>query len=558
MSNQGSTDTERDHTGAQLAGVVVGAFATWHVALAIATPGRSLTDVGGTLWALVDRTPTHVDGAADPSVLVLVAMLVLLVVVEAAGVVWWWRRSGDRTNVASGRGTGTAINKFVGSRSQQVTAPFAYDGRTPIRARMEDTMIVIAPPRHGKTTRFVIPGVVDAEGPVVVTSTRVDVLRATQLMRRERGTVFVFDPNGISLWPETCGWDLVRGCEDPEVAAARAAAMVAAEPIGEARNAAVFEKTAAIVLRCLLHAAALKAGGNARDVVRWASRFDDEEPFTILRQANAAANWHLDLAQQTRAASPETVASTGVTLGVILEPLKIARVVDAVSPAPGAREFDVESFLDGDNTLYLLCEAGGISSAAPVVTALAADIERVVRRRSQRTATGRLTRPLTLMLDEATNIAPLPTLPQMMTTGGGQGLMVQVIVQSFSQLVDRWGESGGRTIFNAAGVKLILGGSEEVGFLEEVARLSGMREVTRVSRQYQDASRGASTGVTVEKEPVIQASEIAQLPEGRAFLRYRGMKAVLVDLKFFLDRKDGARFTESINDALKREGVRGV
>jgi type IV secretory pathway TraG/TraD family ATPase VirD4 len=531
--------------------VVAGAAAAWHVALAIATPGLALSNVAGTFRALVHGTPLTIEGAGPVNVPLLV---VVLVTIAAAVIAIWVRVGRSQRASQTGLGSGASINRFVRKVGHDRTAVFAYDGRVGIRARVEDTTIVFAPPRQGKSNRFVIPSVVDADGPVVVTSTKVDVLRATQLMRRERGEVFVFDPNGISSWPDACGWDVVRGCEDPEVAVARASAMVAANPIGDARNAAVFEKTATIVLRCLLHAAALKAGGSARDVVRWAARFDDEEPFTLLRQSKDAPYWHLDLSQQTRSASPETVASTGITLGVILEPLKLERVLAAAAP-PAGTGFDTNTFLDGDNTLYLLCEGGGSSSAAPLITALAADVERVVRRRAQRTAKGRLKRPVAFILDEAANIAPLPTLPQMMTTGGSQGLMVRVIVQSFSQLVDRWGESGGRTIFNAAGVKLIFGGSEEAEFLETVASLAGTRNVTRVSHQSQGSGSGGSTSVSVDKEPIVTASEIAQLPEGRAFLRYRGMRPVFVTVKGFWQRKDAKRFSESTRDSLSREGL---
>jgi hypothetical protein len=40
-------------------------------------------------------------------------------------------------------------------------------------------MLVLGPPRSGKTSTLVVPNVLAAPGPVLITSTKADVLRAT-------------------------------------------------------------------------------------------------------------------------------------------------------------------------------------------------------------------------------------------------------------------------------------------------------------------------------------------------------------------------------------------
>src|SRR5207302_8258014 len=66
-------------------------------------------------------------------------------------------------------------------------------------ASLEDSFLVLGPPRSGKGVSLVIPGVLSAPGPTVVTSTRPDVLRHTAAARP--GPVVVFDPQGASGWP---------------------------------------------------------------------------------------------------------------------------------------------------------------------------------------------------------------------------------------------------------------------------------------------------------------------------------------------------------------------
>jgi type IV secretory pathway TraG/TraD family ATPase VirD4 len=63
-------------------------------------------------------------------------------------------------------------------------------------------MLVLGPPRSGKTTSLVIPAVLDAPGAVVSTSTKPDVLVATSGLRHLLGNPFVFDPSGtVALRP---------------------------------------------------------------------------------------------------------------------------------------------------------------------------------------------------------------------------------------------------------------------------------------------------------------------------------------------------------------------
>ena len=111
-------------------------------------------------------------------------------------------------------------------------------------------------------------------------------------------------------------------------------------------------------------------------------------------------------------------------------------------------------------------------STAPLVTAFAAAVVSAARRHSQTLPGGRLNPPLTLVLDEAANVAPLPDLPTLMADGGGRGITTWTFVQSFSQLRSRWGRDGADTIWGASTAKIILGGCTEADDLERISRSS--------------------------------------------------------------------------------------
>ncbi|HTW97701.1 MAG TPA: type IV secretory system conjugative DNA transfer family protein, partial [Acidimicrobiales bacterium] len=162
---------------------------------------------------------------------------------------------------------------------------------------LEDSFLVLGPPRSGKGVSLVIPAVLDAPGAAVVTSTRPEVLLHTACARP--GAVEVFDPQHASRWPSRLRWSPVVGCEDPLVAIRRARGFAAAVGFEKTTSDADFwAASAAAVIRAYLHAAALD-GRNIRDVVSWASRPGDSEPGRILRRnPGAAPGWADDLAGQ--------------------------------------------------------------------------------------------------------------------------------------------------------------------------------------------------------------------------------------------------------------------
>jgi hypothetical protein len=72
-----------------------------------------------------------------------------------------------------------------------------------LRATWEDMLTVIAGPRTGKTTCYAVPAVLDAPGPVIVTSNKRDIVDATRGAREAAAAAFggccwVFDPQGVA------------------------------------------------------------------------------------------------------------------------------------------------------------------------------------------------------------------------------------------------------------------------------------------------------------------------------------------------------------------------
>ena len=71
-----------------------------------------------------------------------------------------------------------------------------------VTADPEHAIMVLGPPRSGKTAAIVIPSILAAPGPVVSTTTKPDVMNVTSRARAEVGQVWLYDPCGEQdPWP---------------------------------------------------------------------------------------------------------------------------------------------------------------------------------------------------------------------------------------------------------------------------------------------------------------------------------------------------------------------
>lgn len=109
-------------------------------------------------------------------------------------------------------------------------------------------------------------------------------------------------------------------------------------------------------------------------------------------------------------------------------PLADPAVLRAVTPTTG-EAFEPTHFLAANGTLYLLGTAAGSNATASFVAALVEDVVDTARRMAARSIGARLEPPLALILDEAANY-PLPSLPVLMSEGGGTGITTLAVLQS--------------------------------------------------------------------------------------------------------------------------------
>ena len=422
------------------------------------------------------------------------------------------------------------------------------DGRD-VWMSWEDVALVIMGPRSNKTSALAVPAVLSAPGLVVATSNKADLWALTAGLRGRAGPVWTFDPQAIAHAPQTlvvgpAAGDPRRRPDRPPVRRRRPAGRALHGHHRRHRKDPFFHAAGEQVLTGTLLAAAV-SGGTMREVVGWlqhgrrdaitaldraGARRRSRRPGSHPRRRRRHHQRHLPdrphrhqsphlradpaldhptrhLAHPTRpTAAADRLAVTNSTPWQPASPTPPARprrpctCCPRKAPAPPPRWSPPWS------------TGSSRSPNSPPRPAAAAS-----------------THPLVAVLDEAANICPIPTLPQLYSHYGSRGIQVLTMLQSYQQGVGVWGTQGMDALWSAATVKLVGAGVDDHAFLHRLSGLIGDHDVEKISTSH-GRGHGPGRQYSTTREPVLPASTLRALPRTHAVLLATGRRAGLGEL----------------------------
>lgn len=302
-----------------------------------------------------------------------------------------------------------------------------------------------------------------------------------------------------------------------------------------------------MALRGLLHAAALDGIGVDR-LYHWGLEpASADEAVTILnRSVDSAAGWADSLEGIVRMDS-RTRDSIWAGVRAALSALADPAVREALSPSEG-HGLVPEDMIRESGTLYLLGTGIGAGAAAAFIAALLEDITETARRLAAHTPGGRLEPPLAMVMDEIANLCAVPSLPSLMADGGGSGISTLVVIQSLAQARERWGEQAAAAMWDAATLRLILGGSAQPRDLQELSAICGERD-DEVRNWSRGADGARSVSASTRRVPILPQDVIRTLPFGTGVLLARTSPPILLRMQPWTARHDADEIRRSIASA---------
>jgi len=390
-----------------------------------------------------------------------------------------------------------------------------------LAATQQQAVLVLGPPRSGKTSGIIIPSILAAIGPVVSTSTKLEVMSATAAARSRFGRIWSFDPSGTEVVPDgalTLHWSPIWSSRRWDGARSMAAAMLDGSSVsGGVENASYWTESAKMLLAPLLHAAAL-AGLTILDVRRWVTSMNMRQAGQILERSDAElAADDLDAIGRMEARGLSAVYSTArQVLG--------AYGSDAAAARSRDQNFDADKFVRSGDTIYITAPSQLQNMLAPLVAGLLDEIRDATYRYARGSNYAHPNRPAVLWaLDEVANIAPLKNLPDIVSEAGGQGLQVMACLQDLSQARTRWG-SAADGFLSLFGTKVIFPGIGDKQTLDSLSTMVGdwdrpyeSYNINTGSTDTND-SEGEAWTFSTQREAKLSPSEVSNIPRERALV----------------------------------------
>jgi len=378
-----------------------------------------------------------------------------------------------------------------------------------VTADPQSAVMVLGPPRSGKTSAVIIPALLAATGPAISTSTKPDVMRATMRAREELGQIWLFDPAGEGA--EEAGpirrlnWSPIAASNTWDDALVLAKAMTAATSPGKGTvNESHWSERAAALLAPMLYAANL-TDQPIEEVLRWTLRQDLAPAREILDDANAPiASDVLTGIEKTDARERSSIYSA--TAGVLA-----AYNADAARRSASKPNFDPKHFASSKDTIYITAPEHKQALCAPLIVGLLEQIRHAVYEKAQTHKPGP---PMLWALDEIANIAPIHDLPALVSQAGGQSLQVMIGLQDLSQARARWGQAAADGFMSLFQTRLVLNGIADSRTLESISLSLGEydRQVISTAQGsserdewFSTRSRSENTSVQTHRQRVLSS-----------------------------------------------------
>ncbi len=411
-----------------------------------------------------------------------------------------------------------------------------------VLADPESAVMVLGPPRSGKTSAVMVPAVMSASGPVISTSTKPEVMRASVGVRSEVGQAWLFDPAGseksLPAGVRRLSWSPVAAAASWDEAMVMARAMCAAGRAGAGtRDESHWSERASALLAPLIYAANLTAQPIG-EVLRWVLRQDLSAAREALLDAES------EIAADVLAGIEATDARERSSIFSATAGVLAAYNADAVRESAARPNFDPARFAASTDTIYITAPQQRQGLCAPLIVGLLEQVRHAVY---ERAAAEEASPQMLWALDEVANIAPIHDLPALISQAGGQGLQVMVGLQDLSQARGRWGAEIAEGFLTLFQTKLVLSGVGDSRTLDAISLALGEYDRRVVSQtlgrsetdewwnrspdQYSE-----SVSYQTQRQRVLPPGDIAKLPPGQGLL-LRGAQWNLLGLTRWFERE---------------------
>jgi type IV secretion system protein VirD4 len=409
---------------------------------------------------------------------------------------------------------------------------------------------LIGPSRSGKTTAA-IGGILEWDGPAVLSSVKGDLLATTHAWRSHIGDIEVFDPTASvpASTPGTARWSPIAQATTTAGAQRAARTLCDAAPRSGVEGGMDFWLAQTEILLSGLLFVAHHTGVDMGTVATWILRQDrpgdlgpgdvrlaldllSHDPSDIvadhLPDATTAITGIWAMEERTR-------SSVYATAQTVIWPWSDP----GVAASSRGQSINLPWLLNGSNTVYLCAPIEDQRRLAPAFGGLLNDLINQAYRHVALTGEP-IDPPLLIVIDEAGN-TPLRSLPEYASTLAGLGILLVTIWQSVAQIEAAYGKAGDTILTNHLS-KVFYAGLSDPASLRYITTVLGDAEVETRSRTATHGPGVGSSQWSTTRNPLAPAHALRQMRPGDALLLHGTLPpAHLRTRPYYRDRGLAAR-----------------
>ncbi len=125
------------------------------------------------------------------------------------------------------------------------------------------------------------------------------------------------------------------------------------------------------------------------------------------------------------------------------------------------------------------------------------------------------------------------------------GIALTLAPQGWSQRQRRWGTDGAKEIWDSATLAMVMGGSKETQFLEDISRLAGEYDRAKVSITRGSGNRSRQR--FQQSERAFKVGDLRLIPDGQALMLYPRLPAAVVQLPTWFKGSQAAMLREDMD-----------
>jgi type IV secretion system protein VirD4 len=437
---------------------------------------------------------------------------------------------------------------ILGRAGRRLLATETASGQTRRRRRARHgdrgAVALVGPSRCGKTTAA-IGGILEWDGPAVLSSVKADLLGATRGWRTHEGEVQVFDPTStVGRRGTTARWSPVAQSSTTAGAQRAARALCDAAPKGGVEGGMDFWLAQAEILLSALLFVANHTGRDMGALAAWVLAQDrptdlgpgevrmaldallcdpDDDVVTQAAEASRSLMGVWDMEERTR-------SSVYATAQTVVWPW----ADPGVAASSRGRSIDLPWLLSGRNTVYLCSPIEDQRRLAPAFGGLLNDLINQAYRHVA--STGKpIDPPLLIVIDEAGN-TPLRSLPEYASTLAGLGVLLVTIWQSIAQLEAAYGRAADTILTNHLS-KVFYSGLSDPATLRYLGTVLGEAEVETRSQSASGGPGPTASQWATTRNPLAPVHALRQMQPGDALLLHGTLPPAHIRTRpFYRDR----------------------